>query len=546
MPKLAFARSYVVAFAPQERFPRLPALIQQALNATNSVAAETSELETASTIATYFSSGADYDAAINAAASSYPACHQYIATIGKYVRQFGGGADAPMINFLGLFAREFGASRILGAEYWNAVTDLSLPSATTTYPHLRCAMLAANLISPKVVDGVARHLMKGDVDSMKQKKLQPTVAQLETDLAHAWDVTIKLGGEGRLPFPHQEYGRFACRQVLHFMKKSKTGREKRTFKDVAEIRSLFVQSLRDAIPEGDLYTQWSEGKVENATPSAKKSPAAPQAPINFEQTSDPVFIAAQKGFELGSLVQKKDGDSVYRIDWIASDCVTMMEQTRRGDGQQRQVEVSSLASDWVLWSGKVPRQIVIEDCHHSTQANAHEIDLAKVAVFQELTALAATHQKVEKACVTFWTNPYSVLVNKDVKKGGLTLVPMTELSRVTTGTFTLGSNNNIVEIKTGGNSLTLESPTRVKFSFPEGGADDSRPVGTVTDHGRYVVAAYWWVMETGDEDEANMSETDRKAGAMHIPCYINNRALKNGEVLYKYVDRGQQKKKARI
>ena len=142
-----------------------------------------------------------------------------------------------------LFVNKYGASRILGAENWNSVTDLSLPSATTTYPHLRCALLVANLISPKVVDGVARHLMKGDVDSMKQKKLQPTVSQLETDLAHAWDVTIKLGGEGRLPFPHQEYGRFACRQVLHFMKKSKTGREKRTFKDVAEIRSLFVQSL---------------------------------------------------------------------------------------------------------------------------------------------------------------------------------------------------------------------------------------------------------------------------------------------------------------
>jgi len=426
------------------------------------------------------------------------------------------------------------------------VTDLSLPSATTTYPHLRCALLAANLISPKVVDGASKHLMKGDIDSLRQKKLQALVGQLETDLAHAWDVTIKLGGEGRLPFPHQEYGRFACRQVLHFMKKSKTGREKRTFKDVAEIRSLFVQSLRQAVPEGDLYTQWSEGKVENATPSAKKSPAAPQAPINFEQTSDPVFIAAQKGFELGSLVQKKDEDYVYRTDWIASGCVTMTEQTRRIDGQKRDVDTSSLASDWVLWTGKVPKQIAIQDCHHMTQATAHKIDLAKVAVFQELTALAAKHQKVEKECVTFWTNPYSVLANKDVKRGGLTLVPMTELSRVTTGTFTLSSNNNIVEIKTGGNSLTLEGPTRVKLSFPEGGADDSRPVGTVTDHGRYVVAAYWWIMETGDEDQANMSETNREAGALQIPCYVNHRALADGDVLYKYVERGQQKKKARI
>ena len=367
--------------------------------------------------------------------------------------------------------------------------------------------------------------MKGDIDSLRQKKLQPLVGQLETDLAHAWDVTIKLSGEKRLPSPHQEYGRFACRQVLHVLKKSKTGREKRAFKDVAEIRSLFVQSLRQAVPEGDLYTQWSEGEVGDAT-TATKRPTVPQAPINFEQASDPVFIAAQKGFQVGFLVQKKDEDSVYRIDWIASGCVTMTEQTRRSDGQKRDVDTSSLASDWVLWNGKVPKQIAIEDCHHLTQATAHKIDLAKVVAFQELTELAAKYQKVEKRCVTFWTNPYSVLVNKEVKKGGLTLVPMTELCRVTTGTSTLTSSNNVVEIKAGGHSLTLEGPTRVKFSFPEGDADDSKSVGTVIDNERYVVAAYWWVMETGDEDEANMSETDRKAGAMQIPCYTNNRALK--------------------
>ena len=94
--------------------------------------------------------------------------------------------------------------------------------------------------------------------------------------------------------------------------------------------------------------------------------------------------------------------------------------------------------------------------------------------------------------------------------------------------------------------MILEGPTRVKFSFEECDADDSTSVGTATDNERYVVVAYWWVLETGDEDQANMSETHRKANAMQIPCYINHRALKDGEVLYKYVERGQQKKKARI
>ena len=142
--------------------------------------------------------------------------------------------------------------------------------------------------------------MKGDIDALKQKKLQPLVSQLETDLAHAWEVTMKLSGEGRLACPHQEYARFACGQILHFLKKSKTGREKRAFKDVAEIRSLFVQSLRKAVPEGDLYTEWSEGGVAEEASSATTRSTVQQAPINFAQASDPVFLAAQKGFALGA------------------------------------------------------------------------------------------------------------------------------------------------------------------------------------------------------------------------------------------------------
>ena len=71
-------------------------------------------------------------------------------------------------------------------------------------------------------------------------------------------------------------------------------------------------------------------------------------------------------------------------------------------------------------------------------------------------------------------------------------------------------------------------------------------IAQVTDGDRYVVAAYWWVNDTDDEDVASMSECMWKATLLQISCCTNHRPLRDGEVLYEYVASDQKKKKARI
>lgn len=133
----------VLPWQVEEVWPRLPDLAQRALNASNSVASQTSELETASTIAELaaMQSAAgqplDWESCIAAAGSSMPACLPYIATIGKYVRLYGGGDQAPMIKYLDMFAKVWGENRRLGEEFFKIVTDTQF-SAAKMCPNTCC------------------------------------------------------------------------------------------------------------------------------------------------------------------------------------------------------------------------------------------------------------------------------------------------------------------------------------------------------------------------------------------------------------------------
>ena len=106
-----------------------------------------------------------------------------------------------------------------------SVTD-AVFSPTQHFPICRQAFLAANLISPKVVDGVAKLLVKSDMNKLAGKG---RVAQLElaersfeevrSHLAEAAQHGLKAADHDGI------YGRFLVRVALHLTGKGKMGFE---------------------------------------------------------------------------------------------------------------------------------------------------------------------------------------------------------------------------------------------------------------------------------------------------------------------------------
>jgi len=227
----------IVSWQAEAQWPGLPDLAQRALNASNNVASHSTELETGSTISE-FAEGMrqdgkeiDWTLCIEAAGASMPQCMPYISTIGDYVKYYSGGQGAPMIKFLDSFSKLFGANIKLGEEYLKAVTEAQFPSATLMFPFVRTALVATNLISPKVVDGIAKLLTPADVSRLKAKDQLSTLEGLETAMQHAWSVVQLHLHEHRFSDGTgcALIGRFLTRAILHACNKSKLGFEKKEY-----------------------------------------------------------------------------------------------------------------------------------------------------------------------------------------------------------------------------------------------------------------------------------------------------------------------------
>ena len=107
----------------------MPDLAQKALNASNAVASQTTEVEVAVGIAEEVKAQVnrgepiDYVKAVEVMRATNPACNKYCKVIADYVRLYGGGVGAPMIKFIDSFVKAYGENLAIGEEFLAALTN---------------------------------------------------------------------------------------------------------------------------------------------------------------------------------------------------------------------------------------------------------------------------------------------------------------------------------------------------------------------------------------------------------------------------------------
>ena len=147
----------IIPWYASKVWPNLPSLAEKALNSDNLVAASPSEMETALAIAQFAKQQGDqvnWSECELAAKAMLPACMRYMWVITDFVKFFGGGAGAPLVVYLAHFARQFSANLVIGQQFFTSVVQVQFPTQTSRYPSVRASLIAANLVSPKVVDGL--------------------------------------------------------------------------------------------------------------------------------------------------------------------------------------------------------------------------------------------------------------------------------------------------------------------------------------------------------------------------------------------------------
>ncbi len=95
-----------------------------------------------------------------------------------------------------------------------------------------------------MVDGVAKLLVKSDIEKLKSKDLASKVDASESEMATAWSIVEKLwesdiSRESSYPV----VGRFHCRVVLWVTSNGKLGFEKKEYKTLEQHRVLLAIAL---------------------------------------------------------------------------------------------------------------------------------------------------------------------------------------------------------------------------------------------------------------------------------------------------------------
>lgn len=129
---------------------------------------------------------------------------------------------------------------MIGEEAMCSVAYIDFKDTTTTYPWLRASLLCANLSSPRIVDGVAKLLLKSDIDKVKAK---PESLQVEKAIVANWQL-FQQTGKAKTPEGLSCMARAMIRLALHLCKQESKGRDTKVFSSIADINQQFLKECQ--------------------------------------------------------------------------------------------------------------------------------------------------------------------------------------------------------------------------------------------------------------------------------------------------------------
>jgi hypothetical protein len=143
-------------------------------------------------------------------------------------------------------------------------------------------------------------------------------------------------------------------------------------------------------------------------------------------------------------------------------------------------------------------------------------DAQRAGAVVEMVAAAASFSSNEASMLRFYTSPSEIRAACSVKRGQLTLFPLTDLKNVVSKQM---GTSQVVSLA-GKPICYLEEPSKVKTESTAGFRKES------------VVSAFWWVKIATDDADVNMKVSKHVTEAGYsFPVLENCKALKEFDLL---------------
>ncbi|CAK9094208.1 Uncharacterized protein SCF082_LOCUS44288, partial [Durusdinium trenchii] len=218
----------VVSNEMEDHIPTFPSWVQMAMNSSNSIGRPQTELELATTMATFFQNGMDLKEAITQAKQGDIKCQQSLPAVAHYVQRFAGGPNFPLIHFLGKFGKLFGGALLLEGDFFHALAHTDFKVSGQVFPMVRMGLWATMLTNPqKSQDGFAKVFTKADIEKLRSHLSIEKTKQAETMLAKAWETYQELVTKNSQMELHYTkcFGKFTVRLLLFLTQKQEVSKE---------------------------------------------------------------------------------------------------------------------------------------------------------------------------------------------------------------------------------------------------------------------------------------------------------------------------------
>ena len=292
------------------------------------------------------------------------------------------------MQFLSHISKEYGNSPTLGQEFTQAITETIL-SKSNLCTMLRVSMVAANLSTNRVVDGVSKL-----VASLKAKKFQEKLLQVEQFLAELWGMSQE--SEAARTIRYKKLGREPNHQYNH-----------------QQIRDAM---LKDFIPRSKINDEPKE-------PASKSCGTL----VNLDQSKDAMFVASQSlAIQVGSAY------TVWELVESNQEGVKLAHKPLFQPQQTIVVKAHEIQASMKASKAKCPKllnQALVEKLL-PTESPMVSQELAKCKIFIQLVE-CYNNQDLDANDFFVQEQPQQALyVSKDLKKGYVQLIPVCAPSQI--------------------------------------------------------------------------------------------------------------------
>ena len=435
----------------------------------------------------------------------------YAASLYDFVTTYGGGDGAPHVELMDMVAKGFGCNVSLGHKFWEGLAKIAFTDKTNWHPLVRLALAIANLTSDKIEDNVARLLSTADISKVASKALAAQALQAEKLLGEVLEIATALGGYADII---KSVGKVFTRVGLLLTAKEKQGRERVVF-TFANLQSVFLADVSAELGRTVEYGKWSTKEP----PSAASKPALavePQAAATLHDHADPVWIAAQQGFSLGSLIVEKGIDMLperlYTIFVIDAEAITLQQVISYSSTPGKvQISLAQLLKDWSIVRSEPP---VAMSQAPVGMSELIEVELHKLEALKAIWGVYEKHCKKTASCLAFFRRPDEVRSTLPFKKGELILAPVCSITHINSKNAAngLGVSLGKQEGKPDLWALPVAKPGITKE------APSAWPKNTF-------LSSFWWLTRVDNKKDANMELSIISQNGFMIPVFKNNCAI---------------------